>query len=196
MYTDEDGSTVCPAANTEEGFQRRLARAEAKLRDESDYMRGYRQRVEEMHRRYYRSDPASDERKMFRWGTAEWAYELFEVPEPTRALAAPATFDLDGFYAQVRIRRPLRFITKVLTDVLADLDDEGIFGAGAEREKVVLFVSVSDCDATVRIENRSARRLNSKASLREFLDRNARFSLRGYFLLYLPGLIAGLFGLR
>ena len=53
LYTDSDGITVCPAANSPDGLQRSLAQAEI--------------------------EPDDEDARYYRWATAEWAYEYWEA---------------------------------------------------------------------------------------------------------------------
>ena len=157
--------TVCPAASTEEAFQRRLEQEEAKGEPALDPVE---------YAREYRSDEASDHRKFLRWTSSEWEYEGFNVPESQELDAILNEVDLWDVYSREGIARPQKFLTRLMTEVLADLDREGVFGTGAPREKVVLFVTITDSDASIFVENRSAKKLNPRSSLSEFLDRLPR----------------------
>lgn len=183
LYTDDGAMTVCAAASTEESFQRRLQN-DAEQEHSFDAV---------AYAREYRSDEASDHRKFLRWATTEWEYAGFDVPEHEELHAAMSKVDLWEIYGREGVSRPLTYLTRLMTDVLADLDREGAFGVGAERERVVLFVSVADSDACTFIENRSAKRLNPAPMLSEYLDRLPRSSVRGYLLLDLPELVSWLF---
>lgn len=68
------------------------------------------------------------------------------------------------------------FAKKVYTAMVAALellDSEGFFGTGEERNQIVLFVSISDDDDAVRLENESGKALNPTFVYEEFLKRYA-----------------------
>ena len=52
-----------------------------------------------------------------------------------------------------------------------ELNEAGVFGTGEEREKLLVCVSIMDCEEQEEIENTSARALNSGPLLEEFLGR-------------------------
>jgi len=68
------------------------------------------------------------------------------------------------------------FAAKIQTEMVAALkllEGEGFFGTGAERNQIVLFVSIGDDDDAVRLENESAKALNLTTVYEEFLKRYA-----------------------
>jgi hypothetical protein len=144
LYTDEGLMTVMPAANTEEGY----ARAVEKY--------GYTKAAE---------------RSYVRWATAEWAYEAAgdgHFDATYKLLNSNKRDDADddrGYRA---------FANKVIGSMVAalrELDQAGFFGRGEDRERVTLFVSVSDSDAAEQIENASAKELNPPAVSKRFAKR-------------------------
>lgn len=54
-----------------------------------------------------------------------------------------------------------------MTKALASLDEEGFFGA--LRNQIVLFISSSDYDESIDMENRSAQVLNTAENYEAFL---------------------------
>ena len=56
---------------------------------------------------------------------------------------------------------------------LARADAAGVFGTGDEREKIALFVTINDSFDTEKIEDESARRLNSTIVYEQFKNRYA-----------------------
>lgn len=62
-----------------------------------------------------------------------------------------------------------------MTAALRLLDQEGFFGVGETRNEVVLFVSISDDDRAIQLENDSAKTLNSPAAYQEFVERSERW---------------------
>jgi hypothetical protein len=100
-----------------------------------------------------------------RWGTAEWAYEAegdehFAVVH--KALNPPQI----GTTADER-----SMIVDAVVGALRELDSTGFFGEGAEREKVTLFMSISDSEDTVRLEDKTAKLLNPPAVSKRFVQR-------------------------
>jgi hypothetical protein len=51
-------------------------------------------------------------------------------------------------------------VFQLMIDVLADMDADGLFGRGAERERVTLLCSVTDPDDPMALLDRSVRTLN------------------------------------
>lgn len=139
LYTDDGWMTVVPSANSEEGFHRAAG-------DDTD--------------------PA--ERAYSRWATAEWAYEatgnehfdaandLLNAPDQNEEAT-----DL-GEAEELRAHRGKgEALLASMVEGLRLLDAEGFFGTGEDREKVTLFVSISDSDEAEETETTSARQLNS-----------------------------------
>jgi len=65
-------------------------------------------------------------------------------------------------------------ILQVIVDSLAECSDKGVFGRGEVREKVVVFLTLTDNDRSVAVEDWSARQINPESStLTNFLNRYA-----------------------
>ena len=169
LYTDDGAMTVCTSANSEEAFQRIL------LGDDF-------------------SDPASV--AATRWFTAEWAYESvhsehFDVP-CERLRKHVLTLDDDAPAADAKsfaapARRLLAHVLKLgkndsfgvfrsklhdtMVQALAELDQEGFFGTGSQRQALTLFCSISDSDEAEAFEDRSAKQLNPPAVFAAFEKR-------------------------
>lgn len=122
---DADGDCVCPSANSEEKYQSIVTRAGC---------------------------AETDQRMLYRWGTAEWAYEAVEYGpfEDARELLASAPRD-DWFEFQAQSFGASIFALK-------ELSDEGFFGNGDSR--VTAFFTLSDDDSAPWLEYESARRIN------------------------------------
>ena len=144
LYTDEGLMTVMPAANTEEGYARAVEK--------------------------YGYTKAAD-KNYVRWATAEWAYEAAgddHFDATYKLLNSGKRDDADddrGYRA---------FANKVIGSMvgaLRELDEAGFFGSGKERERVTLFVTVSDADAAEKIENESAKQLNPPTVAKRFVKR-------------------------
>jgi hypothetical protein len=133
LCTDDGVAGISPAANTEEHLAKRTAEYNYRKSAEINYLR---------------------------WSTGEWAYEGFgwnhfkPSYDAMMAVRHPPEGDDDPF--PVYRRRVLQ----LMIDVLADLDADGVFGRGADRERVTLLCSVSDTDNPLALLDRSARALN------------------------------------
>ncbi|EAU1471539.1 DUF4303 domain-containing protein [Salmonella enterica] len=111
-------------------------------------------------------EESENELSYYKWTTAEWGYEA-----------------IGGEYFKnvCRIIRNdhhqeeyLSHFNKICNDmmlVLQQLDKDGFFGVGNEREKVTLFITISDDDRSLNIENKSASILNSHDIYINFLSR-------------------------
>jgi len=105
---------------------------------------------------------------MYRWGTAEWgheacsdardfapAYELLEsLSEEASARDAHPEFRAYAFAAMV--------------GALRDLDRQGVFGVGPDREQVTVFASLSDSGDAKWLRRESARLANPPAVFARF----------------------------
>ena len=133
LYTDEGVAGVSPAANTEAHLTKRIAE-------------------------YKYTKPA--EINYLRWSTSEWAYEGFGWKhfkpsyDAMMAVRHPPEGDDDPF--PVYRKR----VVRLMIDVLAEMDREGVFGRGAERDRVTLLCSMTDPDDPFALLDRSARALN------------------------------------
>ena len=159
LYTDDGVMTVEPAANTEEGFRRKVGDGRETNPAQSNY---------------------------YRWATAEWAYEaagsehfqaaydLLNVPERYDGDGAEEAEEEDPDEAFEEDERFVAFkkqVIETMVEALSRLDSEGFFGSGGVREEVTLFVSISDSDAAQEVENDSARKLNPPAVYERFAAR-------------------------
>jgi hypothetical protein len=137
----DDASGVYAHANTEEGYQRTLARA--------------------------RTRPWPVEERYCRWYWGEWDRKNIEAPS------------FRGIYEFIRLNsgsvsppgwwdagRAIVFAAMV--GALVDLDAEGVFGRGAEREQLTLFCTVEDSWCREWVEEESAARLNPPPTYRAF----------------------------
>ncbi|WP_313915174.1 DUF4303 domain-containing protein [Tahibacter sp.] len=141
LYTDADCYTVLPSANSIEKYREKIAKRGV---DDPKRMAGYK------------------------WSIGEWAYESWkaeafdaiceDLSEASQSACEAGTFP--GFRQQVH---------SSMIEALASLDAEGFFGS--MRSGIVIFVSSSDYDESIELENRSAQRLNSPEVYAEFLKR-------------------------
>lgn len=141
LYTDADCYTVLPSANSIEKHKEKISRAGVGVPGE---MAGYK------------------------WSIGEWAYEAWrgdafeaicqDLSEASQSACKTGTFH--EFRQQVHTS---------MTKALASLDGEGFFGS--LRNGIVIFISSSDADEAIEMENRSAQILNSPEVHGEFLKR-------------------------
>jgi hypothetical protein len=99
----------------------------------------------------------------YKWATPEWAYEGWKSSYFKETSEQIGTSNDRAAFPSFK-----RNVLVSMTGALKKLDDEGFFGAGAEREKVVLFISVTDDDSAESIENESANVLNPKSVFEKF----------------------------
>jgi hypothetical protein len=127
---DADGTGPTPAANSEQKW------------------------LKIIEKQGLRDDPM---RFLYRWSTAEWAYEAVGC-EPFH----PAWEILEKGGGTELLARSLA--TSI--QALKELSDEGYFGSGASR--VMAFVSLSDDATAAWLERESARRINPPEAFAAF----------------------------
>jgi hypothetical protein len=161
LYTDDYAMTVCPSANTVEGFDRCVARYTA----DQEFMASLAE------------DGITREALLsgLRWGTAERAYEskggdafrgVYDLLNP----GAPAPHGRSD--ADMRKFKGRVFAAMVLG--LEDLAAQGFFRPKGAGEQITLLCSVSDSASAVWVERESARRLNPSDVYRAFWDERTR----------------------
>lgn len=99
-----------------------------------------------------------------RWSTSEWAYEgvgwdRTEAVYREIGRMGDAAEGFDAFREGV---------LALMQNVMADLDAEGLFGRGAEREGVTLLCAITDSDDSEELEARTVRALNPPAVVARF----------------------------
>lgn len=154
LESDGDAMTVCPAANTEEGYERRVEK--------------------------YRSDPSFQESLKefgfsfrpldYRWGTNEWAYHHVghgHFDTVFKQINADDRIDDSESDGWVTFKGRL-FAAMVLA--LRDLDQMGCFGDFEDRERITLLCSVTDASEAAWLEEESARFLNPEVVYRAFFE--------------------------
>lgn len=115
-----------------------------------------------------------------RWNTGEWD-EIYTKESPRFDLANSRDKKqhpletLDGMlkyyqkWLSIEGNTEKRFREKMLRtmiDALHDLDQEGLFGTGREREKITLFIEITDSNHEPNVKLKSARMLNPRKSAR------------------------------
>lgn len=138
----DDASGVYAHANTEEGYQRTLAKARARPWP-----------VEERYQRWY-------------WG--EWDHQNIEVPSFRGVYEFIAKKGREETDSPDQWQKFRGVVFAAMVAALADLDEEGAFGRGAEREQVTLFCTVEDSWCNDWVEDESAARLNPREAYRGF----------------------------
>ncbi|HDR9482201.1 hypothetical protein BLA13014_07234 [Burkholderia aenigmatica] len=146
LYTDSGAMTVVPAANSEEGLKR------------------VRERME-----------IGDDEKApeFTWATGEWAYESAEADSFNPLCERLADTVLGPEIPEAKFGEFFRDLQRDMIEALRLLDQEGLFGTGAAREKITLFVTISDDNGAEALENESAKILNPPAVFDRFINRYA-----------------------
>ena len=134
LFSDGSAMTVCPAANTDEAYRRAIQKAEADDAEQKNY---------------------------YRWAFPEWGVTSKGADGFNAICSALRTADRyddktpDGF-----VRFKARVYATMLLALL-DLEREGVFGTGAEREHLTVFCSEPDSGCAVWLEDESARRLRA-----------------------------------
>lgn len=144
LYTDSDAMTVVPAANSEEGLQR--VRKQMAVGDD--------ERAPE-----------------FRWATGEWVYESAEAGSFNPLCKKLADAVLSPGFPAAKFVHFFDELQRDMIEALRLLDQEGLFGVGAERERITLFITVSDDNRAEELENVSAKLLNPPAVFDRFISR-------------------------
>jgi hypothetical protein len=160
LYSDDSAMTVCPSANTEQGYERCVKRYKA----DKSYMEFIAS-----HRIPFEGCLSN-----FRWGTAEWAYEC-EGHEHFGTVYE--MINVDDTYDDEDPEGFVNFKGRVFASMvlgLKDLNAEGYFGARKARPSVTLLCSVSDSGCAVWLEEESARRLNPSAVFEMFWSERTR----------------------
>ncbi|AIO35848.1 hypothetical protein DM39_4674 [Burkholderia cenocepacia] len=144
LYTDSGAMTIVPAANTEEGLKR--VREQMEIGD----------------------DEGAPE---FTWATGEWVYEAVESDSFNPLCKRLADTVLAPSFPEAKFDVFIEDVQSDMIEALRLLDQEGLFGTGAEREKITLFVTISDDDGSVDLENKSAKVLNPSSVFERFIKR-------------------------
>ncbi|NGZ77715.1 DUF4303 domain-containing protein [Saccharibacillus alkalitolerans] len=101
-----------------------------------------------------------------RWTPDEWEYSDGDLAEGKMPQVSRRLFDREDYSIESQAA-----FYETASEALRRLDDEELFGTGAAREAVTLFLSVTDDDRTDEVENYSAKLLNPEAVYRRFLGR-------------------------
>ncbi|MDB5388559.1 MAG: hypothetical protein JWM11_4205, partial [Planctomycetaceae bacterium] len=103
---------------------------------------------------------ASDKRFIYRWGTAEWAYEAVEFGPFQEAREILQSGSRDNWLEF----QAISFGASIFA--LKELSEEGFFGSG--ESTIVAFFSLSDDNNAPWLELESARRINPPAVFAAF----------------------------
>lgn len=145
LYTDSSAMTVMPAANSVQGLERRFAKEEDKSAASLAY---------------------------YKWVTSEWLYEAWQSDEFSQISAELRDYLFSSNFADGNDEDQFRKrVLQSMNEALKKLDNEGFFGEGEAREKLVLFITLTDDDSAEAVENESAKILNSASSFEEFVRR-------------------------
>ncbi|RQU04049.1 DUF4303 domain-containing protein [Burkholderia cepacia] len=144
LYTDSGAMTVVSAANSEEGLMR--IREQMEVGDDEDAPE-------------------------FTWATGEWAYEAAESDSFNPLCKKLADTVLGPNFPEANFGQFFKSLQSDMIEALRLLDQEGLFGTGAEREKITLFVTISDDNGAEELENESAKILNPPTVFDRFIKR-------------------------
>jgi hypothetical protein len=156
LCSDEEAEGVCGSANTEEGFQARLKRNET-------YRKGIEERIAKHGMTW------ADYTNYFRWNLPEWAYHNtgsgdFRALDPLIPDPIP---DAEEEPVESLDYRARLYGSMVLA--MKDLDSEGFFGAGEQRDSVVLLCDLVEPPEKIWFAVESARVLNPPEVFQGFL---------------------------
>lgn len=168
LYTDDTAVGVVPSLNTEEAYQRTIAKLMA----------------DEETREWYEEKNISFADSLlgdYRWSPYEWNYECVEREafEPVMKLINNRGM---GFYDEHDPLGFVKFKAGVLAAMvlaLADLELEGVFGRGSDREALTVYCSIPSSDCTVWLEQDSARRLNPPQITQTFARERIKYIADG-----------------
>lgn len=144
LYTDSGAMTVVPAANSDEGLKR--VREQMAVGDD-------------------------EKAPEFTWATGEWAYESAEADSFNPLCKRLADTVLGPNLPEAQFDAFFKELQRDMIEALRQLDREGLFRTGAEREKITLFVTISDDNGAEELENQSAQILNPPAVFDRFIKR-------------------------
>ncbi len=114
----------------------------------------------------------SPEEEYYRWNPCEWG--RFEYIGD--AHFEKVTQLLKEKYDRLHEKQFHKYRKGVLDSMikaLAALDAEGFWGRGKKRETVSLFITIYDSESAEKIEERSAKKLNSRVNYQRFRNRYA-----------------------
>lgn len=109
----------------------------------------------------------------YAWNTGEWDNIYSKEQPKTRPSRVSAE---EYFYGMMSFqetwtsqpgnseRKFRRYALRAMVDALAELDSEGLFGTGREREEITIFVEITDSNDCDAVKLQTARRLNPQAS--------------------------------
>jgi hypothetical protein len=102
---------------------------------------------------------------ILRCSVTEWEYgdSVSDVFESISAM-----LNADDVYPEGGFVRHKGRVYATMLLALLDVEREGVFGAGVEREKLTLTCQVVNCDTSVWLEDESAKRLNSSKLYKAF----------------------------
>ena len=141
LYTDSDCYTVLPSANSIEKYTEKVAKK-----------------------------GITDPKRMvgYKWYIGEWAYESYganNFNEVCRNLSTESqAANSNGSFLDFK-----KNIHACMINALSQIDKEGFFGSN--RDNVVLFISSTDYDESLELEDYSAKILNNKEIYDLFINR-------------------------
>jgi hypothetical protein len=162
LCSDEDAESVCASANTEEGFQWRLERNQK-----------FRERTEASIAKHGMT--WADYTNYYRWNLPEWAYHQTGVRE-FRSLDPLILDPLHMASDEIEAAEPgaldshrARLYGSMIL-AMKDLDTEGFFGEGKQREAIVLFSDLVEPPEKYWFAVESAKLLNPPTVFEAFLS--------------------------
>lgn len=160
LYTDSDVMTIGPFSNSEEGLERLGQKYEQLLGQE----------YEEMRQKYNESGVPL----WLRWAPDDWEYcdvgvKYFD--EVQKMIGGGRYFETDEEFVARK-----KGVLGAFVAALRELDAEGFFGKGNEREAVTLLLNITDpSDFEVKWMLEYVQALNPEPAYRGYMDSHTRY---------------------
>ncbi|THJ30303.1 DUF4303 domain-containing protein [Lampropedia aestuarii] len=142
LYTDNDCYTILPAANSLEMYEKKI-----------------------------KDDEVDDEQELiaYKWSSAEWAYESL-YDEKFSKISIQLSEASTQASASNKFEEFKIYVHNCMINALKSLDEGGFFEN--PRKNLTLFISSSEYDESIEMENSSAKILNPPEIYKSFLDRH------------------------
>ncbi len=144
LHTSDEATYAVPSANSEEGLRRKLAE-------------------------YAKEGFAADEQTL-RWNACDWVYHTAgkNYFSEVQQFIDDAINKVGAETSVAAWERRTKRLFEVFLHSLRDLDAEGFFGSGEERNRILLLLTIGDCDQDTILT--WAKQLNPPAAFQRFKD--------------------------
>lgn len=152
LVTDSDCITLYMALNTYEYMKKKDEKYVEMLRN-----RLSKEKIESVE---------NGSSSLTKWIPCEWGYsegKYSELNEISKLLYQKEEIDSEKYVKNIEL------LFEAVTRAFKRLIEDGVFGENSEQ--ITYFISMSDDERTIEIENHSAKLLNSESVYKEFLKR-------------------------